>query len=122
MARVTCKTSVRFKGFTRGLIRILVGVQRVAERTQMKEIVITSANDGRHSQRPRSRHYTNEALDVRSRNFASGAARTTFVRRLRRERGPWFYVVYENHGKPSAHFHVQGRKGARYVGALCHHR
>ena len=87
MARVTCKASVRFKGFTRGLIRILVGVQRVAERTQMKEIVITSANDGRHSQRPRSRHYTNEALDVRSRNFASGAARTTFVRRLRRELG-----------------------------------
>ena len=122
MARVTCKTSVRFKGFTRGLIRILVGVQRVAERPQMKEIVITSANDGRHSQRPRSRHYTNEALDVRSRNFASGAARTTFVRRLRRELGPWFYVVYENHGKPSAHFHVQVRKGARYVGALWHHR
>ena len=123
MARVTCKASVRFKGFTRGLIRILVGVQRVAERTQIpSEIVITSANDGKHSKRPRSRHYSNEAIDVRSKTFQSGAARAEFVRRLRKELGTSFYIVYEYHGTANAHFHIQVRKGAWYVGALCHHR
>jgi len=118
MARVTCKVSVRFKGFTRGLIRILAGVLVVAERTKIREIVVTSANDGRHSQRPRSRHYTNEALDIRSRNFKTDAARQLFLRRLRRELGIAFYVAYEHGGKPSAHFHVQVRRGTTYHGPL----
>ena len=119
MARVTCKASVRFQGFTRGLIRILVAVQRVAERTRMKEIVITSANDGQHSQRPRSRHYSNEALDLRSRNFQTATARILFLQRLRRELGERFYVAYEGHGKPNAHIHVQPRRGTTYLGGLC---
>jgi hypothetical protein len=119
MARVVCKPSVRFKGFTRGLIRILGALQLVAERIPMQEIVITSANDGQHSQRPRSRHYTNEALDIRSRSFVTHESRQRFLRRLRRELGPRFWLDYENHGKPSAHFHVQVRKGHRYTGGLC---
>jgi len=119
MARVTCKPGVRFKGFTRGLIRILVAVQRVAERTRsMAEVVITSANDGKHSQRPRSRHYSNEALDLRSRNFKTAKARILFLQRLRRELGDRFYVAYEGHGKLSAHIHVQPRRGTTYRGGL----
>ena len=119
MARVICKPSVRFRGFTRGLIRILVGVQRVAERTRMAEIVITSANDGKHSQRPRSRHYSNEALDLRSRNFTTPAARDRFLARLRAELGSRFYIAYEGHGKPNAHIHVQPRRGTVWRGGLC---
>ena len=119
MARVICKPSVRFKGFTRGLVRILVGVQRVAERTRMAEIVITSANDGKHSQRPRSRHYSNEALDLRSRNFQSATARNLFLQRLRKELGERFYVAYEGHGKKNAHIHVQPRRGTTYLGGHC---
>jgi hypothetical protein len=119
MALLLCKPTVRFKGFTRGLVRILVAVQRVAEITRMKEIVITSANDGKHSQRPRSRHYSNEALDLRSRNFRTATARRLFLQRLRRELGERFYVAYEGHGKPSAHIHVQPRRGTTYLGGLC---
>ena len=119
MARVICKPSVRFKGFTRGLIRILVAVQRVAERTRMAEVVITSANDGKHSQRPRSRHYTDEALDLRSRNFTTPAARDRFLARLRAELGSRLYVAYERHGKPSAHIHGQPRRGTVWRGGLC---
>jgi len=119
MARVTCKPSVRFKGFTRGLIRILVAVQRVAERTRMAQVVITSANDGKHSQRPRSRHYTNEAIDLRSRNFRTAAARDRFLARLREELGSRFYVAHESHGKPNAHIHVQPRRGTVWRGGLC---
>jgi hypothetical protein len=119
MAHLVCKPSVRFKGFTRGLVRILVGVQRVAERTRMAEIVITSANDGKHSQRPRSRHYSNEALDLRSRNFTTPAARDRFLARLRAELGSRFYIAYEGHGKPNAHIHVQPRRGTVWRGGLC---
>jgi len=119
MAHLTCKPSVRFRGFTRGLIRILVAVQRVAERTRMAEVVITSANDGKHSQRPRSRHYSNEALDLRSRNFTTPAARDRFLARLRAELGSRFYVAYEGHGKPHAHIHVQPRRGTVWRGGLC---
>ena len=120
MARVICKPSVRFKGFTRGLVRILSAVLVLAERTRsMAEVVITSANDGKHSQRPRSRHYSNEALDLRSRNFRTPAARDRFLARLRAELGSRFYVVYEGHGKPSAHIHVQPRLGTVWRGGLC---
>ena len=119
MAQVVCKPSVRFKGFTRGLIRILVAVQRVAERTRMAQVVITSANDGKHSQRPRSRHYTNEAIDLRSRNFRTAAARDRFLARLREELGSRFYVAHESHGKPNAHIHVQPRRGTVWRGGLC---
>jgi len=119
MARLTCKPSVRFRGFTRGLVRILVGVQKVAERTRMKEVVVTSANDGKHSQRPRSRHYSNEALDLRSRNFQTATARNLFLQRLRRELGTRFYVAYEHDGRPSAHIHIQPRRGTTYLGGLC---
>ena len=119
MARVICTPSVRFKGFTRGLIRILVAVQRVAERTRMAEVCSTSANDGKHSQRPRSRHYTDEALDLRSRNITTPAARDRFLARLRAELGSRFYVAYEGHGKPSAHIHVQPRRGTGWRGGRC---
>tara|TARA_R110000751_G_scaffold80357_2_gene162268 strand:- start:170 stop:556 length:387 start_codon:yes stop_codon:yes gene_type:complete len=123
VARVSCKPSVRFKGFTRGLVRILVAVQRVAERTRsVGEVVITSANDGKHSQRPRSRHYTDEAIDLRSRNFQTADARDRFLVRLREELGGRFYVAYEGHGKPSAHIHVQPRRGTVWRGGLCGER
>jgi hypothetical protein len=119
MAQLVCKPSVRFKGFTRGLVRIVGAVLLVAERTRMKAIVITSANDGKHSQRPRSRHYTNEALDIRSRSFRHASTRTRFLERLRRELGPGFWLDYERPGKPNEHFHVQVRKGTTYRGGLC---
>jgi hypothetical protein len=120
MATVSCKSGVRFKGFTRALVRIVGAVLLVAERTPgMRDVVITSANDGRHSKRPRSRHYTNEALDIRSRTFPTDAARQAFLRALRSELGRKFWCAYEGHGTPNAHFHVQARKGTVYRGGLC---
>ena len=118
MARVVCKPGVRFKGFTRGLVRILGAVLLVAERTPMAQVVITSANDGTHSRRPRSRHYTNEAVDIRSRSFRTAESRNRFLGRLRRELGSSFWLDYERAGTPHEHFHVQVRKGHTYVGGL----
>lgn len=118
MAELTCKTSVRFKGFTRGLVQILIQVLLVADyTTDVAEVVITSANDSRHG--ARSRHYTNEALDLRSRNFSSSKTRNDFIKRLRRALGPRFTILYEGHGTPNAHIHVQPRKGTTYTGPLC---
>jgi hypothetical protein len=116
MARVVFKRSVRFKGLTRGLVRILGAVVVVAERTPLQQVVITSVNDGRHSLRPRSRHYTNEALDIRSKSFLTSESRQRFLRQLRRALGSSFWLDYEGHGTANAHFHVQVKKGHQYTG------
>ena len=117
MAALTCKATVRFKGFTRANLRILNGLLVVAERTtDVARIVITSANDSRHSRR--SQHYKNAAIDVRSRNFTNAAARNRFIARITRNLGSRFYVLYEGHGTPNAHIHIQQRKGTTYTGSL----
>ena len=64
MAILVCKPTVRFSVFTPTLLRLLRGVYTVARTLDTpSEVVITSANDSQHS--PQSRHYLNEALDLR---------------------------------------------------------
>lgn len=117
MAALICKAGVRFKAFTPALLRILRAVFAVASRTeQPPEIVITSANDSTHSKN--SRHYSNEALDLRVHNFASEAARLRFAALLRAELGPAFTVLYECAGTPNAHLHLQPKKGTTYEGPV----
>lgn len=111
MTTMPCKPGVRFKGFTAALIRILRAVWTVdPTRT------ITSANDATHS--PSSRHYTNEALDLRVHDLPSEAARRRVAAALRAELGPAFTVLYESPGTPNAHIHIQPRKGTTYEGPI----
>ena len=117
MAALTCKDSVRFKAFMPALLRILRGVHAVASRlVKPDQVVITSASDGVHS--VGSRHYTHEALDLRVHNFPTQTAVRAFVSALRAELGPAFTVLYEGHGTPNAHIHVQPKKGTTYEGAV----
>ena len=114
MAVVTCKPSVRLKGLTPALLRILRGVYAVsAACSDVPEVVITSINDSTHGDK--SRHYTNEAIDLRSKTF-SPEAKTAFAVRLRAELGPQFTVLFEHSGTPNEHWHVQPRKGTTYAG------
>jgi len=114
MATVTCKTSVRFKRFTAGGIRILSGVYRCATSCgDVQTVVITSAHDGTHV--PTSRHYTDDALDVRVHNFPTQAAIQRFAKALRAELGPAFTVLYESAGTPNAHLHLQVKTGTTYT-------
>lgn len=117
MAGVTCKSSVRLKGLTPSLLRILRGVYAVAATcADVPDVVITSINDSTHG--PTSRHYTDEAVDLRVHNFPTDAARHRFAAALRAELGPVFTVLYEAPGTPNAHMHVQPKKGTTYAGPL----
>tara|TARA_R110002020_G_scaffold373638_1_gene585163 strand:+ start:155 stop:544 length:390 start_codon:yes stop_codon:yes gene_type:complete len=117
MATMTVKASVRFKAFTPALIYILsVVYMEAAKCDDVQSIVITSANDSRHS--THSRHYTSEALDIRTRNFPSGAARKRFTSALKRSLGPRFTVLFESAGTPNQHIHIQPKKGTVYEGPL----
>lgn len=114
MARLICKQSVRFKAFTPALLRILHGVFAVAHKCEdVPEVVITSANDSTHGEH--SRHYTNEAVDLRSRSFPSPTAKQKFAALLRLELGPAFTVLYEGAGTDNEHWHVQPKKGTAYT-------
>lgn len=114
MCKVICKPGVRFKGFGPAMMRLLTALTDLAEYgTGLPEqLVITSANDSTHS--PRSRHYRNEAIDIRSRNFPTRKAKRAFREMYERALGPKFRVLFEGDGTPNEHFHAQVKKGQRY--------
>jgi hypothetical protein len=105
--------TVRVRGITLGLCRILTVLSEIAsEMESPKRIVITSINDGAHG--AKSRHYSNEAIDVRSRNFGSHSSKVKFQRRMSRRLGAMFFVDLEHIGTDNEHFHIQVRKGRTY--------
>lgn len=64
------------------------------------DIVITSGTDSTH--KVGSRHYTGDALDIRTSNFLSPAARNSFMSKLRARLGKDYQVLLE-----SDHIHVE---------------
>lgn len=85
-------------------------------------LVITSINDSQHL--PNSRHYTDEALDIRSKHFPDNLSKHHFrnaleVRLNDHYRDPQkFRVLFENDGTPNEHFHVQVKKGESFLDDL----
>ena len=72
MAILTKSRQVTFTELTPALAFILYGLEkfhRTNKVNQPDNLIITSINDSQHS--PNSRHYKNEAIDIRSKNFAS---------------------------------------------------
>ena len=78
---------------------------------QPDDIVITSVNDGAHM--AGSKHYKNQAVDIRSKNFMSNADKHLFCARLGNWLGETYTVLFENVGLDNEHFHVQLKKGLR---------
>lgn len=118
---VAFKSTVRFKKLTPALLWILNCVHKVSHMHQsFPEIVITSVNDSKHMEN--SRHYTDEAIDIRTRNFPDMMTKKVFINTLSRElnRSPEalitdrFTVLHESIGTPNEHFHVQVNKGMTY--------
>lgn len=106
-----CKPSVRFKAFTPALLRILRAVHTVAPGS-----VITSANDSTHG--PHSRHYTDEAIDLRTKDLPTLQAKKDLAAALRAELGPAFTVLFESPGGEQEHLHLQPKKGTSYEGPI----
>jgi hypothetical protein len=113
-AKVVCKEGVVFKGFTWGLIRILDVLVHVArafpEWFPDGQLDITSANDSTHSKVPLSRHYTNEALDIRSHDLTEDV-KDRLLLVLSVMLGPGFSVQIEDRSRPNEHIHIQVMRG-----------
>lgn len=77
-----------------------------------ENLVITSINDGVHMQG--SKHYTDEAIDLRSKNFEIDEQKVEFALRFQDYLGPKFRVLLENYAGENEHFHVQVRRGMKF--------
>ena len=68
------------------------------------DVVITSGNDGKHMDE--SKHYSNQALDIRSKTL-DDIETPLFMRVIRRRLGKGYQVMLENNGRPNEHIHVE---------------
>ncbi|MGH9238638.1 MAG: hypothetical protein ACRD3G_11430 [Vicinamibacterales bacterium] len=113
MATFTVKATCRVKEFTPALLHILVRTERFVDTlVEVDEVVVTSINDSAHG--AGSRHYTNEALDIRTKNWPSRESVRWFRRALEEQLGLQFRVLLEDEGTQNEHLHVQVRKGHIY--------
>ena len=113
---IIIKTGVKFQEFTTGLLWILSRLNMLHKISEFcpAEIMITSVNDSTHL--PTSKHYLNEAIDLRSHNF-DATKKELFRKQLEdflNIGSPCpFTVLLESIGTSNEHFHVQVRKGVR---------
>lgn len=114
---ITYKPNVRVKVLSPALLHIqtkLFNLNLLKIPNYPEDWVITSINDGMHMNN--SRHYNNEALDLRSKNFQSLEMKLEFQERLKFELGSTkFTVLLENIGKEEEHFHIQVKKGTKFT-------
>jgi hypothetical protein len=80
-------------------------------------LVATSINDSRHVEG--SKHYTDDAIDWRTKGPAANTMGSTARKRRFRQRlsallGDRFTVLLEGLGHPYEHIHVQVKQGERY--------
>jgi hypothetical protein len=109
MSVTTKNRNVYFGAFTPAMRRMLQVVWDVND-THQYNLIITSANDSVHAKN--SRHYTNEALDLRTHNLQSPEEVQMI---LKSKLGHKFTVLYEYPGLPNAHIHMQPAKGTVYT-------
>lgn len=105
--KVTFKANVRFKEFSPELEYILHHLRKVE--APVPEIVVTSVNDSEHM--TLSKHYSNQALDVRTKNFKDLPSKRAYQKALQDSLGTDFAVILEFIGGANEHIHVQLRKG-----------
>lgn len=110
---LTTKATVRFRIITPALLHMLGVLERLSRTLDglpEEGLVITAGSDGMHM--TGSRHYTGEAIDLRSKTL--GALTPSLVAMLRAELGPQFTVLLEDEGLPNEHIHAQVKKGRRF--------
>ena len=118
---VTFKENCRFKYYSDALGFMLGHLNKImSDIPSLPDIMVTSVNDSTHS--PHSRHYTDEALDIRLHNFTDALQKHTFLNQLvaRLNTDPeaikpnCFWGQIENMGTPNEHCHIQVKLGMKY--------
>jgi hypothetical protein len=113
MKIIQFKDNVRIKRWTPAIATILDNAEVLMNRySWIPELVITSCNDSNHA--VNSRHYKDEALDIRSKNFNTIEDKVMFKNALQEELGGKFTVLLESLGTDNEHFHVQVKKDETY--------
>ena len=81
-------------------------------------LTVTSINDSSHADN--SRHYKDEAVDIRSKNFSAMINKKTFIQLFQNMLNSHpalpnrFLVMLEDEGKDNEHFHAQVKKGMQF--------
>lgn len=106
-ADIEFKPEARLDGLTPEMTRLYPDVAETWRRHGAPRPVITSGNDG-GMHRPGSRHYTNQAFDLRGNNLDSATA-DAIVADMRGRLGPDYDVLYERfpHRPANNHFHIE---------------
>jgi hypothetical protein len=93
-------------GVTPRNLYIMAAVANVADELELlRPVVITAGTNGKHI--PTSKHYTYEALDVRSKNFPTIADKHRFLDRVLARLGEGYQAFLEDEGTPNEHFHIE---------------
>ena len=112
---VTKSSMVYFDVLTEPLLYMLNSLyefHRVNRERHPDKLVITAMSNGVHMKD--SKHYTGEAIDLRSNNFSSRDAKRTFRSEFEKFLGPKFRVLLEGETTINEHFHIQVRKGMEF--------
>lgn len=116
-------SSCRFVQYTDALEHMLHHLNKMmSEIPSIPQIMVTSVNDKGHSKVPLSRHYTNEAIDIRTHNFTDALQKYTFLNqylaRLNKDpeaiKADCFWGQLEDPGVQNEHIHVQVAMGKKY--------
>lgn len=115
---ITFKENVRFKVLSPSLTWMITCLHQLDQNRPVcspEELTITSVNDSVHTEN--SKHYKNEAIDIRSHNFSALINKKTFLHLFENMLNTHpalpnrFVILLEDEGKANEHFHVQVKKG-----------
>jgi len=95
---IKVKTTVKPKNLV-----ITAACANVAEELHIS-ILVTSGNDSKHMEG--SKHYSYEALDIRSKTMST-EVKKLFLSKVMERLGPAYRGILENKGKDNEHFHIE---------------
>ena len=88
------------------ILMMMAAIANVAQSLESPvDVLITSGNDSAHMQG--SKHYSYEALDIRSKNFPSAQAKRHFMDAVLTRLGKGYQMILEYESKANEHFHLE---------------
>ena len=106
------KSEVKLDFSSVAITHMLFNLSRVSNQLGI-DFTITSGNDGHGIHMRGSKHYINQAIDVRSKSF-SPEMKKTIWESMKTQMGPKFFVDLEHEGRDNEHFHIQVRQGTSF--------
>jgi|ETNvirnome_6_100_1030635.scaffolds.fasta_scaffold04366_4 hypothetical protein len=112
MTTLLVKHSAHFGGFTAPLLRILQVLLYIAEAPKLyslnlpSHLVITSGSEQVGRRLAHSKHYTFEAVDVRTNSFRD-EDKDPFIATVRELLGGSYDILIRYRGTPGEHLHIE---------------